>query len=138
MESQDMVRAVPGRGLVGDRYFAAEGTFSPHPQTPDFELTLIEREKIEAFARESGLPFTASHARRNVVTEGIALNDLEGTEFMIGEVRARGMRLCEPCTYLAKSSFPETLVGLVHKAGLRAQILAAGVIRVGDTIRKIG
>ena len=137
MESQDEVRAVPGRGLVGDRYFAGEGTFSPHRQKPDFELTLIEKEKIEAFARESGLPFTAMHARRNLVTEGVALNDLAGKEFVIGEVRIRGIRLCEPCNYLAKSTFPETLEGLVHKSGLRAQILTEGVIRVGDVIHKI-
>ena len=44
------VRAVPGRGLEGDRYFLNLGTFSPTPQKPDFELTLIEQEQIEAFA----------------------------------------------------------------------------------------
>src|SRR5438046_3072645 len=84
MESQDQVRAVPGQGLVGDRYFAGIGTFSPHPHKPDFELTLIEKEKIDAFARKSGLPFTGAHARRNLVTEGVALNDLAGREFLIG------------------------------------------------------
>ena len=137
MESQDEVRAVPGQGLVGDRYFAGEGTFSPQPQKPGFELTLIEQEKIEAFASESGLAFTAFHARRNLVTEGVALNDLAGQEFVIGVVRIRGIRLCEPCNYLAKTTFPETLEGLVHKGGLRAQILTEGVIRVGDVIRKV-
>ena len=136
MESRDQVRAVAGKGLVGDRYFAGEGTFSPRPQKPDFELTLIEREQIEAFAHESGLPFTAWHARRNLVTEGVALNDLAGKEFVIGEVRVRGIRLCEPCAYLAKITFSETLRGLVHKAGLRAQILTEGTIRVGDLIQQ--
>ncbi len=134
MESRDQVRAVPGQGLEGDRYFAGEGTFSPRPQKPDFELTLIEKEQIEAFARESRLPFTSWHARRNLVTEGVALNELAGKEFVIGEVRVRGVRLCEPCTHLAKITFAETLQGLVHKAGLRAQILTEGMIRVGDVI----
>lgn len=134
MTSQTAVRAVPGQGLEGDRYFAGTGTFSPHPQKPDFEITLIEREKIEGFAAESGLPFTAAHARRNIVTQGVDLNALAGKEFLVGEVRVRGIRLCEPCNYLAKISFPETLKGLVHQGGLRAQILSAGVIRVGDEI----
>ena len=58
------VRALPGRGLEGDRYFLGNGTFSPNPQKPDFELTLIEQENIEAFAAQSSLPFTSSHARR--------------------------------------------------------------------------
>ena len=131
------VRAVPGRGLEGDRYFLNLGTFSPTPQKPDFELTLIEQEQIEAFAQASGLPFTALHARRNIVTRGVALNDLVDREFLIGDVRVRGIRLCEPCNYLAKISYPEALKGLVHKGGLRAQILTEGSIHTGDEIRAV-
>jgi MOSC domain-containing protein YiiM len=134
MTSQLEVRAVPGKGLEGDRYFVGTGTFSPHPHKPDFEITLIEKEKIEAFARETGLPFTAFHARRNLVTEGVDLNALAGKEFLVGEVRIRGIRLCEPCSYLAKATFPETLRGLVHKGGLRAEIVTEGFIRVNDVI----
>ena len=65
MASRSVVRAVPGRGLEGDRYFIGAGTFSPNPHKPDFEITFIEKEKVEEFARDSGLPFTASHVRRN-------------------------------------------------------------------------
>jgi len=135
MRPRAEVRAVPGHGLEGDRYFSGTGTFSPPSRNPDFEITFIEQENIESFARESGLPFTSLHARRNIVTVGVNLNELAGKEFFVGEVRIRGLRLCEPCTYLAKISFPETLKGLVHKGGLRAQILSEGLIRVGDPIR---
>lgn len=135
MRAQAEARAVPGKGLEGDRYFSGIGTFSPKTRKPDFEVTLIEQEKIEAFAQESGLPFTATRARRNIVTEGVDLNGLAGKEFYVGPVRIRGIRLCEPCDYLAKISFPETLKGLVNKGGLRAQILSEGIIRVGDAIR---
>lgn len=129
------VRALPGRGLAGDRYFLGIGTFSPSPKKPDFELTLIEEENIEAFAAQSGLPFTPSHARRNIVTRRVRLNDLVGHKFYLGGVAVRGIRLCEPCSHLAKSSFACVLQGLVHKGGLRAQILSEGEIRVGDLIR---
>jgi len=135
MASKASVRAEPGRGLAGDRYFSGTGTFSPETQKPDFEMTLIESENIEAFAANSRIPFTAAHARRNIVTSGISLNDLVGREFYVGAVRIRGIRLCEPCNHLAKRSYPEILRGLVHKGGLRAQILSAGEIRVGDEIR---
>ena len=128
------VRAVAGKGLEGDRYLDGNGTFSPHPQKPDYEITLIEKENIDAFAIETGLPFRASHARRNLVTQGIDLNALAGREFLVGEVRIRGIRLCEPCSYLAGTTFPEVLRGLVHKGGLRAQILTEGIIRVGDSV----
>ena len=134
MEPQASVHAIPGKGLEGDRYFTGVGTFTPNPHKPDYELTLIEKEKIDAFASESGRPFTSHHARRNIVTEGLDLNALAGKEFLIGEVLIRGIRLCEPCNHLAKATFPEILQGLVHKAGLRAEILTEGTIRVGDKI----
>lgn len=135
MISTTKVRAVPGKGLYGDRYFFGVGTFSPQPQKADFEITLIEEENVQAFAAASGLPFTASHARRNIVTKGARLNELVGKEFYVGEVCVRGIRLCEPCSHLAKNSFAEALKGLVHQGGLRAQIISGGAICVGDKIR---
>jgi MOSC domain-containing protein YiiM len=134
MESRKNVMAVPGLGLEGDRYAAGLGTFSPHPPKPDFEVTLIEKEKVEAFATETGLCFTSRQARRNLVTEGIDLNALVGRDFRVGGAVLRGLRLCEPCNYLAKTTFPQVLQGLLHKAGLRAQVLSEGMVRVGDPV----
>jgi MOSC domain-containing protein YiiM len=134
MESHTRIRAIAGRGLEGDRYFSGTGTFSPQPQKPDHEITLIEKEAIDAFVAASGIAFTAQDARRNVVTEGIGLNALAGREFLLGAVRIRGIRFCEPCNYLAKQTHPEVLRGLVHRGGLRAQILSDGDIAVGDAI----
>ena len=134
MESREQVRAIPGRGLEGDRYSLGCGTFSPQVHKPDYEVTLIQKEHIDVFRAVSALPFTSKHARRNLVSEGIDLNVLVGKEFAVGAVRMRGIRLCEPCNYLAKSSFPEVLQGLVHKGGLRAQILCEGTLRVGDPV----
>jgi MOSC domain-containing protein YiiM len=138
METRPRVSAVAGRGLEGDRYFEGTGTFSPHPQRPDFEVTLVQREHLEAFARASGLAFTAREARRNLVTEGVDLNALAGREFLVGAVRLRGILWCEPCQYLAKQTAPEVLRGLVHKGGLRAQIVVGGEIRVGDPVVDAG
>lgn len=136
MVSRETARAVPGRGLEGDRYFLGLGTFSPHPQKPAYELTLIQQEHIQDFQRITGLPFTSRHARRNIVTAVVDLNSLVGVEFIVGEVLLRGIKLCEPCAYLAKTSFPGVLPGLVGKGGLRAQILRGGTIRVGDKIER--
>lgn len=134
MQQVDEVRAVPGRGLEGDRYFNHEGSFSK-PQ-PDREMTLIEAEAIEAFRDEFQVEYGLGSSRRNVVTRGVPLNHLVGKEFWIGEVKARGLRLCEPCSHLQRLSHPKVLPGLVHRAGLRAQILTEGTIRVGQTIKQ--
>jgi MOSC domain-containing protein YiiM len=134
MQSVPEVRALPGKGLEGDRYFAQKGTFAK-PQ-PDRELTLIEAEAIEAMKSELGVDYGLSDSRRNVVTRGVPLNHLVGKEFWIGEVKARGLRLCEPCSHLQRLSHEKVLPGLVHRGGLRAQILSEGTIRVGQTIRE--
>jgi MOSC domain-containing protein YiiM len=133
MQSVSEVRAIPGQGLEGDRYFDHKGTFSK-PQ-PDRELTLIEVEAIEAMKSELGVDFGLGDSRRNVVTRGVPLNHLVGREFWIGDVKARGLRLCEPCGHLARLSHEKVLPGLVHRGGLRAQILTEGVIRVGLTVK---
>jgi MOSC domain-containing protein YiiM len=134
MQTVNEARAIPGRGLEGDRYFDGKGTFSK-PQ-PDRELTLIEAEAIEAMKSELDVDYALSDSRRNVVTRGVPLSHLVGREFWIGEVKARGLRLCEPCSHLQKLSHEKVLPGLTHRGGLRAQILTEGLIRVGETVKQ--
>ena len=134
MQSVNEVRAVPGQGLEGDRYFDHKGTFSK-PQ-PDRELTLIEAEAIEALRSEFQVDYGLNASRRNIVTRGVPLNHLVDKEFWIGDVKARGLRLCEPCAHLQRLSHPKVLPGLVHRGGLRAQILTEGMIRVGETVKE--
>jgi MOSC domain-containing protein YiiM len=137
MQPRREVRAVPGRGLEGDRYFAADGTFSGRrlPGREVTELTLIEGEVIEHLRGDWGLDVVESDSRRNLVTSGVALNDLVGREFYVGAVRLRGAGLCEPCVSLVKSPENKHLLrALVHKGGLRAEIVSEGSIAVGDPI----
>jgi MOSC domain-containing protein YiiM len=133
MRSVDRARAIPGKGLEGDRYFDATGTYSDKPG-PGREVTLIESEAIDAMARDNGITIPAGAARRNVVTRGTPLNHLVGKEFEVGRVRLLGIRLCEPCSHLESLTRKGLIAGLVHRGGLRAQILTEGEIRVGDPI----
>jgi MOSC domain-containing protein YiiM len=131
------VRAVPGRGLEGDRYFRAAGTFSKGHE-PDSELTLIEAEAVEGLAHAQSLALEPADARRNLVTRGVALNDLAGRQFMIGEVRVLAHGLCEPCGHLVRLTGQRAVLkGLTNRGGLRVQILEEGTLRVGDTIRPL-
>jgi hypothetical protein len=138
------VHAVPGRGLEGDRYFRGRGYYSPRPSVGGREVTLIEMEAVEALdqgivnaeGERLGIKLAAAETRRNIATAGVPLNHLVGKEFWVGAVRMRGTRLCEPCKYLeALADRPRLMSGLLHRGGLRGQILTDGVIRVGDVIR---
>ncbi|PYS21534.1 MAG: hypothetical protein DMF72_16935 [Acidobacteria bacterium] len=135
MQSVEGARAIPGRGLEGDRYCTGNGTFSK--AKPDRELTLIEAEAIEAMKRELDVDYGLSDSRRNIVTRNVPLNHLVGKEFWIGEVKARGLKLCEPCSHLQRLSHPKVLPGLVHRGGLRAEILTEGTIRVGEMVKPV-
>ena len=126
------VRALAGKGLEGDRHVDGAGTFPSG--VPGSALTLIEAEVCESFDP----PLQPSEHRRNVVTRGIDLNGLVGYEFTVGEVRCRGMRLCEPCTVVQRYAGRPVLRALVHRGGLRADILADGVVRVGDPVAVLG
>jgi MOSC domain-containing protein YiiM len=133
MQSVAGVRALPGVGLEGDRYSNGIGTFSKS-RSPDREVTLIEIEALEALALDYGLELKPEESRRNLVTRGVALNHLVGREFKVGEVTLRGIRLCEPCDHLEGLVQKKIRPGLVHRGGLRSQILTGGTIRAGDRI----
>jgi hypothetical protein len=124
--------AAAGRGLAGDRYFAGQGTFS-NAHARGHDLTLIEAEALEALALPS-IREAPEAARRNVVTRGIDLDALVGRRFLLGDVECAGRRLCEPCAHLEALTEPGALRALVHRGGLRADVLSDGVVRVGDAV----
>lgn len=131
-----MARAefVAGRGIAGDRYLLETGTFSPKAKKPSQEVTLVEAEEIDAFNAATGAQLRPEDLRRNLVTRGVRLNGLVDAEFSIGSIVLRGIRLCEPCDYLAGLTSRSILPGLTHRAGLRAAIVVGGVAAVGDAI----
>ncbi len=118
---------IAGRGLAGARYAKGAGTFGGGGGR-GYELTLVEAEALE------DVELSWEDARRNVVSAGIGLNALVGRRFRIGLVECVGRRLAEPCAHLERLSRPGLLRPLVHRAGVRADIVVGGVLRLGDEI----
>jgi MOSC domain-containing protein YiiM len=114
------------QGMVGDRYAEAG------------DITLIEAEALEAFTAETGITLSHEESRRQVLTRGIRLNDLVGRRFKVGEVECVGRELCEPCNRLQSLTREGVLRGMVHRAGLNADILKPGRISVGDGVSALG
>ena len=125
LDGVDEVRVRAGAGIEGDRY-------------GDKDLTLFEAEALEHLKAESGIELRANEIRRNVMTRGVALNDLLGHRIRIGEVEAFVTELCHPCSHLQKLTQPGVLRGLVNRGGLNADVLTDGAIRVGDGIEDLG
>jgi MOSC domain-containing protein YiiM len=136
MLAVDQVNAVAGHGLEGDRKYRRDD-LPPSKNGPDRELTLIESEAIEAVNRDYSVTLSPIETRRNLLTRGVALNHLVGRRFRVGDVLLEGIRLCEPCDHLESLTRPGVREALLHRGGLRAQIIEGGPIRVGDPISVI-
>ncbi len=136
MQAVNQVAAIAGKGLEGDRYNSDTGMYSDKPG-PDCQVTLIEIEALEALQEEAGIVLPPGETRRNLVTNGVPLNHLVGKQFRVGNVILRGVRLCEPCKYLESKTQPGIQAALVHRGGLRAEILGAGTLHPGDVITTI-
>ena len=128
------VQIVAGKGITGDRYYERD-------DEPGQNVTFIEVEELESFFAEQQRDVDASLSGRNVVTRGVRLNALVGREFVVGDLRFRGIELCEPCRILgaamASTSMPAKQVvrRMAHRAGLRASALTSGEIVVGAQFR---
>jgi len=135
MRAVSAAEAVEGRGLLGDRYERGAGTFSD-PRGRGYDLTLVEAEALEELSSK-GVELAPIEARRNLVVRGIALDELIGRRFRVGEVECFGQRRCEPCSHLERLTQPGVLRGLVHRGGLRADVLSSGQIRPGDRVEAL-
>ena len=142
MEELAEASCVAGRGLVGDRYFAGLGTYSPKPDVR--EVTLIEQEALDALARNDpplqGGPLVIAPGdhRRNLTVRGVPLNHLVGRRFRVGEVVLRGGRLNFPCKYLEELLGLPVFLPLYNRSGLNCGIERGGTIRPGDPIELLG
>ena len=125
LEPAGEVQVRTGAGIDGDRY-------------GDKDITLFEAEAIEGLKADTGIELAPSEIRRNVMTRGIALNDLLGHRIRVGEVEAIVTELCHPCSHLQKLTQAGVLRGLVNRGGLNADVTTGGAIRVGDQIEDLG
>ncbi|MFB6130621.1 MAG: MOSC domain-containing protein [Salinigranum sp.] len=140
MEAREAVEAVAGRGLRGDRYFENRGLWNVLDEEGDTQeasqVTLIEREVLDALERDFGVSLDPGRHRRNVTTRGVALNHLVGERFRVGEAVCEGVGLCEPCGYLQSMTGEADLAKhLAHRGGLNARVVESGTVAVGDAVR---
>lgn len=136
MQRVDEAKVLEGVGLEGDRYAKGIGAYSNSKRKTVRQVSLISKEAIEEANRLHSTDFTSQETRRNIVVEGIDLNSLVGEEFFVGEIRLRGVELCEPCerpsNLVGKKGFTEAFEG---RGGIRAEILSSGIIYEADTVK---
>ena len=134
MKKVEQLYALAGRGIEGDRYFLSTGTYSKSPE-PGRQVTLIKSEVLESLKNKLEINVKPEESRRNILTQGIEIYDLIGTEFYVGTVRLRAHRITQPCLYLEKLlDQPGLYKELWDKGGISCEILSDGVIKERDII----
>ena len=94
MQEKNLIDVIANKGILDDRYFLDSNN------DQDVQITLIESENIDYYNKisETNIPYI--DFRRNIITKNIELNNLVGKNFIIGNVKLFGHRLCDPCKYL--------------------------------------
>lgn len=131
VEPRQAVRAVPGRGLEGDRYFDRA------QRKAGQDITVIAAEDLAAASAEHGLDLGPGDHRRNVIVEGVDLCAAVGGRLRLGEVEVEVVKLNQPCRYLQELAGKPVLKALIDRAGIRGNILTQGTIAVGDAVLSV-
>jgi|TARA_B110000438_G_C15724573_1_gene611404 MOSC domain-containing protein YiiM len=129
MINQGQINVIAGKGIKNDRFYKINNKKIS-------QITIIEKEKIDDFNALVDRSIDYLDFRRNIISEGIELNNLVNKTFLIGSVKILAHKLCEPCFYLQKSLNQNNLFEkLSNKAGLRCEIITDGKISIGDFIK---
>ena len=128
IKSVNKIKVVEGKGITGDRHY--QDYNDPYNQ-----LTIIEKEDIDHYNIKFNLNIPYLDFRRNIVTEGIRLNNLVGKKIKINDIDLEVIDLCRPCRHLQENLSQENIIKeFLRSGGIRCQILKTGIIKVGDKI----
>ncbi len=128
MIEREEVRCVSECGIEGDRFYNFKSNYKR-------QITLFAEEVYLALCGQFDVSDRAvSVFRRNVVTQGVALNEWIGRRFAIGEVVLEGTEECRPCPWMEEAFAPGAEAALKGRGGLRARVLSDGVLRAGEMV----
>lgn len=118
------VFAVEGAGLEGDRYLGATRN-----------VTVVAEGELDEAASRLGYPIPAGATRRNITVDADRLPRTTGALIHLGEAVLSVWRDCPPCERMYQTVGPGAREALDGRAGIAAQVVKGGVIRVGDPVR---
>jgi MOSC domain-containing protein YiiM len=120
------VECVAGRGIRGDRFFDYQDDYKG-------QITFFSMEVFRDVCKKLGVQgLSPSVVRRNVITEGVDLNELVGKRFRLQGVAFEGVCECKPCYWMDRAISPGAEELLRGRGGLRAKIFSSGVLHLNE------
>ena len=125
VEEKGSIACVAGRGIEGDRFLDYKEDYKG--QITFFDWAVHERVRDEIVKGD----LNPQAFRRNVVLQGIDLNELIDRHFSIGDLEFTGSCECSPCYWMDQACAPGTHEFLKGWGGLRARIVRGGTLCTG-------
>ena len=126
VEEVESIDCVAGSGIRGDRFFDYKPDYKG--QISLFDWAVYERVRDEIVKGD----LHPRAFRRNVVVEGVDLNELIDKRFILGGVELTGSCECSPCYWMDQACAPGTHEFLKGYGGLRVRIAAGGQLQLGE------
>ncbi len=99
------------------------------------QVTLLESEAWAACMTELGVDNDPALRRANILLSGVQLADTRGRVLIVGETRLAIGGELTPCERMDEvTPGLKAALGLKWRGGVFAQVVAGGVIRVGDAV----
>ena len=132
MQALSTAHLVPGRGIVGDRFYMRRAS-APNADTGQSDVTLVEQEALDALLEPGATKEAETSARRNIVVRGYALHQLVGQRFCIGPVTLYGVA-APHLTCASPQPAQQDACAALTGTTLFAQVLTEGDIAPGDRL----
>ena len=126
IEEREKIECVAGCGVKEDRFFNYKPDYKG--QITFFDWAVYEKVRDE-IAKGNLHP---QAFRRNVIVEGLDLNDLIDKRFALEGIELSGSGECRPCYWMDQACAPGTHEFLKGRGGLRARILKSGELHTGN------
>jgi MOSC domain-containing protein YiiM len=98
------------------------------------QLTLVEAEALTAVEQCLDVSITAGASRRQIVVQGVKLNELIGQRLRVGNLQLFVEAPCDPCSRMEETIGVGARSALEGRGGVRCFVLAGGELRVGDSV----
>ncbi|MEM9446682.1 MAG: MOSC domain-containing protein [Verrucomicrobiota bacterium] len=121
---EESIQCVAGKGIEGDRFFDYKENYKGQITFFAYEVYEALREHLQVIDKDPSV------FRRNVITQGVDLNEWIGQDFEIQGVRFQGDSECSPCAWMDQAFGPGAETFLKGRGGLRARILSDGILKV--------
>jgi MOSC domain-containing protein YiiM len=132
MQALTTAHLVPGRGIVGDRFYTRRSSAVHDGQS---DVTLVEQEALDLLVETAASGEPGASARRNIVIRGYALHQLVGQRFCLGSVTLYG--LAPHLTCASPQTTQQDACAALTGTTLWAQVLTEGDITLGDQLRAL-